>query len=71
MLQSSHSLSFSSRLEKGVIVYICDSRGVRDIYDTDGSSVVAASEPLVVLVCFLISTSFNITKNLILKYEAH
>ncbi|XP_006367312.2 carboxyl-terminal-processing peptidase 2, chloroplastic isoform X1 [Solanum tuberosum] len=37
-------------LDKGVIVYICDSRGVRDIYDTDGSSVVAASEPLAVLV---------------------
>ncbi|KAL0414159.1 UNVERIFIED_CONTAM: Carboxyl-terminal-processing peptidase 2, chloroplastic, partial [Sesamum radiatum] len=37
-------------LDKGVIVYICDSRGVRDIYDTDGSNVVAASEPLVVLV---------------------
>lgn len=37
-------------LEKGVIVYICDGRGIRDIYDTDGSSVVAASEPLAVLV---------------------
>ncbi|XP_073126273.1 carboxyl-terminal-processing peptidase 2, chloroplastic isoform X1 [Henckelia pumila] len=37
-------------LEKGVIVYICDSRGVRDIYDTDGSNSVASSEPLVVLV---------------------
>ncbi|XP_055813280.1 carboxyl-terminal-processing peptidase 2, chloroplastic [Solanum dulcamara] len=37
-------------LNKGVIVYICDSRGVRDIYDTDGSNVVAASEPLAVLV---------------------
>lgn len=37
-------------LDKGVIVYICDSRGVRDIYDTDGSNVVAASEPLAVLV---------------------
>ncbi|PIM97590.1 C-terminal processing peptidase [Handroanthus impetiginosus] len=37
-------------LNKGVIVYICDSRGVRDIYDTDGSNAVAASEPLVVLV---------------------
>ncbi|KAL0376856.1 UNVERIFIED_CONTAM: Carboxyl-terminal-processing peptidase 2, chloroplastic [Sesamum calycinum] len=36
-------------LDKGVIVYICDSRGVRDIYDTDGSNAVAASEPLVVL----------------------
>lgn len=39
------------RLDKGVIVYICDGRGVRDIYDTDGSSAIAASEPLVVLVC--------------------
>ncbi|PHU01465.1 Carboxyl-terminal-processing peptidase 2, chloroplastic [Capsicum chinense] len=37
-------------LDKGVIVYICDSRGVRDIFDTDGSNVVAASEPLAVLV---------------------
>lgn len=37
-------------LDKGVIVYICDSRGVRDIYDTDGSNAIAASEPLVVLV---------------------
>ncbi|XP_073105847.1 carboxyl-terminal-processing peptidase 2, chloroplastic isoform X2 [Elaeis guineensis] len=37
-------------LEKGVIVYICDSRGVRDIYEADGSNTVAASEPLVVLV---------------------
>lgn len=38
------------RLDKGVIVYICDSRGVRDIYDTDGSNAIAASEPLAVLV---------------------
>ncbi|XP_010556938.1 PREDICTED: carboxyl-terminal-processing peptidase 2, chloroplastic isoform X2 [Tarenaya hassleriana] len=37
-------------LDKGVIVYICDSRGVRDIYDTDGSNALAASEPLAVLV---------------------
>ncbi|KAB1219385.1 C-terminal processing peptidase, chloroplastic [Morella rubra] len=37
-------------LDKGVIVYICDSRGVRDIYDTDGSSAMATSEPLAVLV---------------------
>ncbi|XP_077250872.1 peptidase S41 family protein [Tasmannia lanceolata] len=37
-------------LEKGVIVYICDSRGVRDIYETDGSNAIAASEPLAVLV---------------------
>ncbi|RVX07511.1 Carboxyl-terminal-processing peptidase 2, chloroplastic [Vitis vinifera] len=48
-----------TRLEKGVIVYICDGRGIRDIYDTDGSSVVAASEPLAVLVCFLISYQFQ------------
>ncbi|XVF66364.1 hypothetical protein PTKIN_Ptkin10aG0029900 [Pterospermum kingtungense] len=41
-------------LDKGVIVYICDNRGVRDIYDTDGSSAIAASEPLVVLVCLVI-----------------
>ncbi|XP_047310476.1 carboxyl-terminal-processing peptidase 2, chloroplastic [Impatiens glandulifera] len=37
-------------LDKGVIVYICDSKGVRDIYDTDGSNALAATEPLVVLV---------------------
>ncbi|RWW33813.1 hypothetical protein BHE74_00010700, partial [Ensete ventricosum] len=37
-------------LDKGVIVYICDNRGVRDIYEADGSNTVAASEPLVVLV---------------------
>lgn len=42
------------RLDKGVIVYICDSRGVRDIYDTDGSNAIAASEPLAVLVYFCI-----------------
>ncbi|XP_016747167.1 carboxyl-terminal-processing peptidase 2, chloroplastic-like [Gossypium hirsutum] len=39
-----------NRLDKGVIVYICDNHGVRDIYDTDGSSAIAASEPLAVLV---------------------
>ncbi|KAK4266249.1 hypothetical protein QN277_027199 [Acacia crassicarpa] len=37
-------------LDKGVIVYICDSRGVRDILDTDGSNAIATSEPLAVLV---------------------
>ncbi|KAF6144396.1 hypothetical protein GIB67_024623, partial [Kingdonia uniflora] len=37
-------------LEKGVIVYICDSFGVRDIFETDGSNAIATSEPLVVLV---------------------
>ncbi|EPS73244.1 d1 protease, partial [Genlisea aurea] len=37
-------------LEKGVIVYICDSRGVTDVYDTDGSNAAAPSEPLAVLV---------------------
>ncbi|XP_050372317.1 carboxyl-terminal-processing peptidase 2, chloroplastic [Argentina anserina] len=37
-------------LDKGVIVYICDSRGVRDIYDTDGSQAIATKEPLAVLV---------------------
>lgn len=42
------------RIDKGVIVYICDGRGVRDIYETDGSGAIAASEPLAVLVCFLI-----------------
>ncbi|EEF44333.1 Carboxyl-terminal-processing protease precursor, putative [Ricinus communis] len=37
-------------LDKGVIVYICDSRGVRDIYDAEGSGAIATSEPLAVLV---------------------
>ncbi|CAL5392186.1 unnamed protein product [Camellia sinensis] len=37
-------------LEKGVIVYISDGQGVRDIYDTDGSNAIAAKEPLAVLV---------------------
>lgn len=37
-------------LEKGVIVYICDSRGVRDIYEADGGDAIATSEPLAVLV---------------------
>lgn len=45
------------RLDKGVIVYICDSKGVRDIYETDGSEAIATSEPLVVLVrCTLLSS---------------
>ena len=30
-------------------MYICDSRGVPDIYDEDGASTIAASEPSVVL----------------------
>ncbi|TVU27737.1 hypothetical protein EJB05_19234 [Eragrostis curvula] len=37
-------------MDKGVIVYICDSKGVRDIYEADGANTIAASEPLVVLV---------------------
>lgn len=37
-----------------MIVYICDSRGVRDIYDTDGTNAIAASEPLAVLVMLII-----------------
>ncbi|CAN1759990.1 Carboxyl-terminal-processing peptidase 2, chloroplastic, partial [Linum perenne] len=37
-------------LDKGVIVYVCDSRGVRDIYDTDGTGALATSDPLTVLV---------------------
>ncbi|KAJ3672090.1 hypothetical protein LUZ60_006811 [Juncus effusus] len=37
-------------LEKGVIVYICDSKGVRDIYEADGTSDFSVSEPLIVLV---------------------
>lgn len=48
--KGTHSNFYAYRLEKGVIVYICDSRGVRDIYDTDGTNAVAASEPLAVLV---------------------
>lgn len=46
------------RLNKGVIVYICDSRGVRDIYDVEGTNAVAASEPLAVLVIFFPSIMF-------------
>ncbi|CAN6443136.1 unnamed protein product [Victoria cruziana] len=37
-------------MQKGVIVYICDSGGVRDIYETDGNNAIAISEPLAVLV---------------------
>ncbi|KAL9271494.1 Carboxyl-terminal-processing peptidase 2, chloroplastic-like protein [Drosera capensis] len=37
-------------LDRGVIVYISDALGVRDIYETDGISVIEASEPLAVLV---------------------
>ncbi|KAL9353080.1 hypothetical protein Peur_055760 [Populus x canadensis] len=40
----------SNVLDKDVMVYICDGRGVRDIYETDGSGATAASEPLAVLV---------------------
>lgn len=48
------------RLNKGVIVYICDSRGVRDIYDVEGPNAVAVSEPLAVLVIFFPSIIFLI-----------
>ncbi|KAI0500465.1 hypothetical protein KFK09_018678 [Dendrobium nobile] len=48
-------------LEKGVIVYICDSRGVRDIYEADGSNAIAASEPLIVLVSFGLSTGYHVS----------
>ncbi|MCL7047324.1 hypothetical protein MKW94_022529 [Papaver nudicaule] len=37
-------------LDKGVIVYICDGQGVRDIYEADGNNGIATSEPLAVLV---------------------
>eukprot|EP00897_Mesotaenium_endlicherianum_P004000 jgi/Mesen1/3628/ME000020S03161 len=37
-------------LDKGVIVYIADSMGVRDIYDTEGEYAIATEEPLAVLV---------------------
>ncbi|BBN14313.1 carboxyl-terminal processing protease [Marchantia polymorpha subsp. ruderalis] len=37
-------------LDKGVIVYISDSMGVRDIYETDGEDAIATTEPLTVLV---------------------
>eukprot|EP00250_Pteridium_aquilinum_P014583 c22073_g1_i1 orf=202-1884(-) len=37
-------------LEKGVIVYISDSMGVRDIYEADGNGTLATDEPLAVLV---------------------
>jgi C-terminal processing protease CtpA/Prc len=38
------------RLDKGVIVYIADSMGIRDIYETDGESALSVKEPLAVLV---------------------
>ncbi|MCO5598141.1 hypothetical protein L7F22_052233 [Adiantum nelumboides] len=37
-------------LEKGVIVYITDSMGVRDIYEADGTGTLATEESLAVLV---------------------
>ncbi|XP_031479923.1 carboxyl-terminal-processing peptidase 2, chloroplastic-like isoform X2 [Nymphaea colorata] len=37
-------------MQKGVIVYICDSRGVRDMYEADANNAIATSEPLAVLV---------------------
>eukprot|EP00850_Spirogloea_muscicola_P009579 SM000054S18065 [mRNA] locus=s54:113751:118094:- [translate_table: standard] len=37
-------------LNSGVIVYIADNQGVRDIYDTDGALSIATTEPLAVLV---------------------
>lgn len=48
-------LLLQCRLEKGVIVYICDSRGVRDIYEADGSNAISSTEPLAVLVIFFSS----------------
>ena len=32
------------------MVYIADSMGIRDIFDTDGSAAISTKEPLVVLV---------------------
>lgn len=49
-----------------MIVYICDSRGVRDIYDTDGSNAIAASEPLVVLVRQLDFNNMTLVEEIIL-----
>lgn len=46
-----------ARLDKGVVVYIADSMGVRDIYDTNGSAAISIKEPLAVLVSL-----FNILK---------
>ncbi|KAF9609067.1 hypothetical protein IFM89_012507 [Coptis chinensis] len=40
-------------LKKGVIVYICDSHGVLDIYEADGSDAIATSEPLAVMFLLL------------------
>ncbi|CAM6118215.1 unnamed protein product [Calypogeia fissa] len=37
-------------LDKGVIVYITDSKGVRDIYETEGEGAIATTEPLTLLV---------------------
>lgn len=64
MRQSDESFFFS-RLQKGVIVYICDSRGVRDIYEADGNSDVVSSEPLVVLVCMLCDPGVYLIFNII------
>ncbi|KAJ0793312.1 putative processing peptidase [Helianthus annuus] len=58
-------------LDKGVIVYICDSRGVRDIYDTDGTNAIAPSEPLAVLVMptHRIFQLYNIFKTEVYMYR--
>eukprot|EP00249_Psilotum_nudum_P009873 c22205_g1_i1 orf=60-1730(+) len=37
-------------LKDGVIVYIADSAGIRDIYEADGNEAIVTKEPLVVLV---------------------
>lgn len=59
------------RLQKGVIVYICDSRGVRDIYEADGNSNVS-SEPLVVLVCMYVTyPGVYLIFNILLRISFH
>lgn len=37
-------------VDRGVIVYIADTKGVRDIYETEGEGALATEEPLAVLV---------------------
>lgn len=50
-------------------MYICDSRGVRDIYETDGSNVIAASEPLAVLVSSLVKCYLEESLRLCFDYS--
>lgn len=50
LLNDDDNTATVSRLDKGVIVYIADSMGVRDIYEADGEGAISTAEPLAVLV---------------------